>query len=748
MLLAGVMLPVGMLSVDTARSAHATPARVAPLPVRAPQIIVDVHVNDFVHDPVRDVIHATVSDTSPRHRNSIVTVDIETGRILASAGVGTRPNSLAISPDASTIYVGIDGRGAVQRFSLPSFEPGWSVALGVSFGSRVMTAGDIEVLPGASDSVAVARHIEGVSPGFAGVVVIDGGVQRPFASAGHTGSDSIVFGDDPDVLYGSDTESTFEGFQILTIDADGFRGDTFAGLGGGRLVFHDGLLYQSNGKIVDPSGPTLRDTMPLGTFVAIDAAAGWIVYATRGSAADGADIRAFDLVSKQPAGRWTVAAAASSDSPIGGMISAGPRKMALIVGGRLVIVELVEGPGAFGEFNPLPPSRILDTRDGTGRAGRTGPLGPAEPIEVQITGRGGVVDGDVVAVTMNVTVTRATEWSYLSVWPAGAAPPYISNLNFVPGQTTANQVTVAVGDGGRVAVQNSFGSAHVIFDVVGFYSGADGPSGSRFQSLDPARLFDTRIGSGGVPARRLGPGGSVSFDVLGSDVRGRSGLFASGVTAIVMNVTAARATEWSYLTVYPDDLTSPPRASSLNYAGPNAVANLVTVRVPPSGIVTFYNAFGSVDVIADVVGYFHDEPNLDAGRFVPFVPFRAFDSRDGGGTPLGRGSTWLIGRFPGFAGLPLGEADSVVLNVTATRATASSYLTVFPSHACELPTASNLNFEAGRTVPNQVVVRLANDEGCAERDQLETIAVYNHDGSTDVVIDVFGFYTSVYTTLF
>ena len=59
----------------------------------------------------------------------------------------------------------------------------------------------------------------------------------------------------------------------------------------------------------------------------------------------------------------------------------------------------------------------------------------------------------------------------------------MSNLNFVPGQTVPNHVTVAVGAARRPEPCVGAGSAHVLFDVVGFYSDGSGPFGARFASV-------------------------------------------------------------------------------------------------------------------------------------------------------------------------------------------------------------------------------------------------------------------------
>jgi len=47
-------------------------------------------------------------------------------------------------------------------------------------------------------------------------------------------------------------------------------------------------------------------------------------------------------------------------------------------------------------------------------------------------------------VDLTVTVTDTTQASDLTVWPAGLPQPVASNLNFVGGETVANNVVVAV----------------------------------------------------------------------------------------------------------------------------------------------------------------------------------------------------------------------------------------------------------------------------------------------------------------
>jgi hypothetical protein len=58
-----------------------------------------------------------------------------------------------------------------------------------------------------------------------------------------------------------------------------------------------------------------------------------------------------------------------------------------------------------------------------------------------------------------------------------------------------------------------------------------------------------------------------------------------------------------YLTVYPGGQPRP-LASNLNYVAGQTIPNMVMVPPGPGNTVTFYNDAGTVDVIADVLGYY------------------------------------------------------------------------------------------------------------------------------------------------
>jgi hypothetical protein len=68
--------------------------------------------------------------------------------------------------------------------------------------------------------------------------------------------------------------------------------------------------------------------------------------------------------------------------------------------------------------------------------------------------------------------------------------------------------------------------------------------------------------------------------------------------------------------------------------------------------------------------------------------------------------------------------------VTATRPTTKTYITVWPA-GDPRPDASNLNVVAGQSRPNLVIARVgANGQ----------VSLYNEAGTTDLVVDVLGWF--------
>ena len=356
-----------------------------------------------------------------------------------------------------------------------------------------------------------------------------------------------------------------------------------------------------------------------------------------------------------------------------------------------------------GTFTPITPLRVFDTRDGTGVDGHhPGPLGAGQVTKLHILGVGEIPTTGVGAVVLNVTATEAPGDGYITSYPCGNARPIASNVNFTHGVDVPNQVTVKVGDNGDVCFFANK-QVEIVADAFGWYADdfASRP-GYAFHELDPARILDTRDGTG-LGTRPIGP--LVAGEVFALDVDGQGGIPATGAKAVTMNVTTANAAVAGYLTVFPCDRPRP-NSSNVNFdpSTPD-VANLVTVRTGDDGKVCFF-ASQQIDVIADVEGYFMPGPGVE---FTATSPVRVLDSRDGTGVsdrhpgPLGRGQV-LVLHIAGTNGIPA-DARAVLLNVTVTDADGRGFVTVYPCGRPR-PLASNLNFVHGVDRANLVKVRI------------------------------------------
>ena len=224
-------------------------------------------------------------------------------------------------------------------------------------------------------------------------------------------------------------------------------------------------------------------------------------------------------------------------------------------------------------------------------------------------------------------------------------------------------------------------------------------SPSTFVPVAPTRVADTRDGT-------LVPVGPIGAEqTLRVRVAGVGAVPATGVTAIVANVTAVEATEPHFFTVYPGGAPRPV-TSNINGGPGRPVPNLVVMGVGADGFVEVFNSHGSAHCLVDVFGYF--SPTV-GDRFTPLSPSRLFDTRTGQGVRPGKvgPEEVVVVAVAGFAGVPVG-ARAVVLNLAATETDAPGYLALTPTGQTPGGT-SNINFFAGDTVANLVIVQLGPD---------------------------------------
>ena len=236
------------------------------------------------------------------------------------------------------------------------------------------------------------------------------------------------------------------------------------------------------------------------------------------------------------------------------------------------------------------------------------------------------------------------------------------------------------------------------------------------------RKLDSRNGIGmpGGP-RRIGPGETIDVTVASGNVNG-----------VVVNVTGVSPNSGTFVTVFPGDVASPPNASNLNLVPGQMRPNLAMVRVPTSGPaagkIRLYNAFGTVDLLVDVVATYTPGSTGDsaAGRVLPLdAPMRVVDTRLIGGPLLGPNSRVHdftadrrrgdAERRPGSCSTPPRSGPPRPRSSRCSRG----------ARRCRTPPTST--WCRGQPVPNLAVARLnAQDD----------LSIWNQAGSVHYIFDV------------
>jgi len=432
-------------------------------------------------------------------------------------------------------------------------------------------------------------------------------------------------------------------------------------------------------------------------------------------------------------------------------------------GDAFTYVPASSAPPTLLAYTSTSPTRICDTRPGnpSGLSGLAAqcnghPLASGSVLTIDMPES---VPADAGAVVLNVTATEAQSPGYLTVYPAGnPSPPLASNLNFTSHQTVANLVTVALGSSDGVPAVDVFygpsgaGTVDVVVDLEGWYAPASTSSGvaGSYVAVSPARILDTRCnanmnGQGcageNLPAQNAGVGPLQAGSTATVQVTGVGGVPSTGVSAVVMDATVVSAlganAAASFLTLWPSG-SSRPVASNLNWTPGEILSNRVIVPVSSSGEVDVYNYAGSINLVLDVVGWFHDSsPSTTSGAyFTPIDPVRLLDTRQS--SPVGAGSSTQL-QVTGTGVVPTG-ATAAVLDLVdlPTTPTTGNYLTAYPANLSSPPSTSDVNYSPGDpydVVPNAVYATLS---------PAGSIQIYDGPPSgsaANVVVDCFGYFT-------
>jgi Bacterial Ig-like domain (group 3) len=378
-----------------------------------------------------------------------------------------------------------------------------------------------------------------------------------------------------------------------------------------------------------------------------------------------------------------------------------------------------------GSLHAINPARLLDTRVALGAPKAT--IAPNKTLVLQVTGRGGIPASGVAAIAVDLTVVSPPSAGYVTLYPTGGAVPATADVDFPVLPTTAGLAITQLSAGGQVSILNKSASPiNVVADVSAWFGQ---PTNSldqqgRYDAVVPFRLLDTRL----APNKRMAAGSTVAIKVAGV-----SGIPATGVTAVMLNVTSVKPAGFGYLVTYPGGLAKP-KTSTSQFQKNETRAGRVIVGVGTDGKVDIYNStLAATDVLVDIVGWFTTGSSQAGGMtYVPLPVSRRLSSAQTSGAAWGQNAARAV-PMAGVLGVPslasAIRATAVVTNVHTVNASASSYITAYP--LAIRPKTSDLDFALHQNLQNLTIAGLGSTGG---------FNLYNMAGTVTVPIDLFGWF--------
>ena len=372
---------------------------------------------------------------------------------------------------------------------------------------------------------------------------------------------------------------------------------------------------------------------------------------------------------------------------------------------------------AGARFVAVRPVRVADSRLDFGTdfaALNAGQETFVNALPGQLQSQLGVAPDEVVAVVVNVTLTRTERAGHLTLWQYGQPRPATAALN-APGRlaTVSNMATVPVDEWGRVGVFTNTGG-ELIADVQGVYvvdaarrSDPAAPvRAGRLVPYVPTRVLDTRqLGTALLPRQlaTLSLARAIPADAI----------------AVVLAVTATNTARPGYVTVFPSG-TRPPDIShvTVDEAGQTRTSQVITA-VQNQRLQVFSAAGG--DVLVDLLGYYTGAraPASVNGLFHVIAPTRVLDTRATG--PLAADSVTRVG-FDAASAIGA-TAGAVAGNVVAVDPAGPGYLTAYPTGGPRPEPATVSAHAVGVSVANHATLLLGGDGAVELFARLPTHAV-------------------------
>jgi hypothetical protein len=214
-------------------------------------------VNDAVFNASSQEILVSVGSLAGYGSGNTITRFGLNANVLGSQFVGSEPGKIALSSDGKIGYVALQAAASIKQFNALTGATIYSISTPSSTYSGATRAEDITVSPENPNVIAVSVRNTCCSPRHEGVYIIQNGQVLPNRTPGHTGSNTIAFGENGSTLYGYNNETTEYGFRTMSVNNAGVSTTsvTSSALYGFHQTFtyEAGLAYSSSGVVFNPS---------------------------------------------------------------------------------------------------------------------------------------------------------------------------------------------------------------------------------------------------------------------------------------------------------------------------------------------------------------------------------------------------------------------------------------------------------------------------------------------------------------
>ncbi|WGL50735.1 RHS repeat-associated core domain-containing protein [Nocardioides sp. BP30] len=406
---------------------------------------------------------------------------------------------------------------------------------------------------------------------------------------------------------------------------------------------------------------------------------------------------------------------------------------------QLVAVATVAGTasaatvttGTGGQFVAAT-GRVMDTRNGTGTS--TGVMTPGNWRSLQVAGLSqfNLPATGISSVQVTLTAVNPTGEGAIHVGATTSSTANALIYNDGVNGTVTNTAIVPVDGNGKIYLEATGSSTDLLVDLEGYYTAGAPAAAGYVPSPTPARIVDTRNGTG-LPQAPLTNGSTPTITVAG-----HAGVPA-GASAVFVNFEVLNgSTSAGYLLA--NAYGAPTSQSSLNFPGSVSTALGAVVPLSADGkmSVKYVGVSGSINLLVDIAGYFAPAGGTLAGggqgAFTPAAT-RVVNSVT---IPASTTQTFPVA---GVNGVPVAGSGitAIAANVQLVNAgSAGGWLAVYADNAASAGAA--IDDAPNSTRSNFVTVALGPDGGIKIQNGSPT-------DSVRVYVDVQGWYTSLSTNV-